>query len=309
MKTFKRPLIAVAGLAALALVATSGGAGAASVAPGAAAVFNNSVFAGTYVSTGATASTVNGDVVAGTYLTLGATSQITGASSAGTAITLGALAGITGTATSFDGGNTTTGAGELAAAQNDLSALTPFDSQLLGNQATDITYQDEVYEVNGLRTYTANTNITINVKAATCADFVLNASGYITFGAGVTVTHNVPSSCANEPQVFWNSGGYISVGAGADMIGTFIATTYVSLGATASVEGPGDIDNCGGGVYSLTSYVSLGAGATVSSGGACGSTVDCVGEDIFTKTTEKNDNGYDVDVYTKVGTTCDCDLD
>jgi hypothetical protein len=270
MKNLKLPLVAVAGLAAFALVATSGGASASHEAPGAADVFSNTVFAGTYVSTGATSSQVNGDVVSGTYLTLGATSTVTGDTSSGTALTYGAGATILGTPTAMAVGNTSPGATELSHAQTDLNLLTVDYSEALGDEAAGRNYVAGVYDVTGLRTYTANT--VINIDARNCEDFVLNASGYITFGAGVIVNHDI-TGCATVPQVFWNAGGYISIGAGADILGTVIAKTYVSLGANASVSGANS--ECGGGVYSQSSYVSIGAGATVSGGGDCTPVVTC----------------------------------
>ncbi|MFT6391062.1 MAG: hypothetical protein ACJA14_000570 [Ilumatobacter sp.] len=298
MKTLKRPLIAVAVLAASALVATSGGAGATSSASLDADVFSDAVFAGTYVSTGATNSAINGNVVAGTYLTLGATSTVSGVASSGTATTFGAAA-TAGSSTAGNTGNTSPGASEITAAQTALLAMAPGVGETLGNVATGASYTAGTnVKVNGLRTYTANT--VINIDATNCEDFVLNATGYITFGAGVTVNHNI-GSCTDNPRVFWNAGGYISIGAGADIVGTVIAKTYVSLGATASVHGS-NAENaaCGSGVYSQSSYVSIGAGATVSGGGDCQEEAAGCEPDIIILTDE---NGKEY-IYN----TCECEL-
>jgi hypothetical protein len=307
MKNLKRPLVAVAGLAALALVATSGGAGAAATAASLnASVFEKAVFAKTYVSTGATASTVDGDVMAGTYLTLGATSEVTGSSDSGGITTLGALAKVgttsgtvgsvgfvqgagatPGVANTPDSAAIAAGGGELTAAQSWLNNPVPaaplpspsIYPEGLGNIATDVIYQSGVYNVTGLRTYTANTTITIKPNAA-CDDFVHNATGYITFGAGVKVVMDNTLCTAGTARVFWNAGGYISIGAGAEILGTVIANTYVSLGATAKVS-PADTTigaTCVSGVYSATSYVSLGAGAIVSGGGSCAPAATCEGD-------------------------------
>jgi hypothetical protein len=65
----------------------------------------------------------------------------------------------------------------------------------------------------------------------------------------------------DNTRVIWNAtGGYISIGANANIVGTILARDYVSAGANASLTGVGDY--CGS-VYSGTSYVSIGAGATV----------------------------------------------
>jgi hypothetical protein len=282
--------MAVAGLAALSLVATSGGV--VNAAPGDAAVFENTVFAATYVSTGASSSTVNGDVVAGTYLTLGADSMITGTADSGGIATLGASAQVQGLLNSPGnvigaGAQAAPGSGsaayapgfatpaaELATAQSDLNAMGVDYFETFGNEATGANYPTGVYNVNGLQTYTANTTITLD-PGTDCNDFVFNADSYITFGAGVNVVM-ATNSCATVPQVFWNAGGYISIGAGANIIGTVIAKTYVSVGATATVQGADG--ECGGGVYSQSSYVSIGAGAVVSGGGSC-TPVDCTTTD------------------------------
>jgi hypothetical protein len=314
MKNLKLPLVAVAGLAAFALVATSGGAGASGTPASLDAdVFKNAVFANTYVSTGATASTVNGNVVAGTYLTLGATSNVNGNSDSGGITTLGAGADISGDvnappavvfgagATSGTSGiiaaaNVSALASEVSVAQSYLNTLGPAP-QPLGNVAADPAYAAGVYNVSGLRTYTANIDITITG----CADFIFNATGYITFGAGVEVKRDV-SSCATVPRTIWNAGGYISVGAGANIVGTLMAHTYVSVGADAIVRG---LTDCGGGIYSATSYVSIGAGATVSGSGDCGETVVCTGEILWIEV--ENTSGL-IEFVDSGRTTCDCPL-
>jgi hypothetical protein len=290
----KRPLMAVAGLAALALVATSGGAGATShTSAFAEPVFKNAVFAGTYVSTGAASSAIYGPVVSGTYLTLGASSTV-GDALHGTAFTPGAGA-TAATSNSASTGIISSGMSEIAAAQAALSDES-VTTQSLGNIAAGATYTaGDHIKVGGLRTYTANTVIKIN--ATNCEDFILNATGYITFGAGVTVDHDT-GGCTNNPQVFWNAGGYISIGAGAEIVGTVIAKTYVSLGANASVQGSdGDNASCGSGVYSQSSYVSIGAGATVSGGGCVEA---CVPENIILTDTSGTEYIYN---------TCECELE
>ncbi|MFT7579201.1 MAG: hypothetical protein ACI9MR_000863, partial [Myxococcota bacterium] len=65
----------------------------------------------------------------------------------------------------------------------------------------------------------------------------------------------------DNTRVIWNAtGGYISIGANANIVGTILARGYVSTGAGSSVTGVGD--HCGA-VYSGTSYVSIGAGAVI----------------------------------------------
>ena len=276
MKNLIGPLAAISTLAAIALVVSTG-AGA-SPEPGEADVFGNTVFAATYVSTGEGAN-VRGDVVSGTYLTTGASSTITGNTESGTVTTLGAGATVLGSVVSAGtvlGAGASAGTGlnllttpvdgsaQLAAAQSDLNGLAGGIAQGLGDVPAGITYSSGVYDITGLRTYTADTTIVLDANG-TDDDFVFNVSNYITFGAGVKVVMaNLPES-GPAPQVFWNAGGYISIGAGANILGTVIAKTYVSTGAFSTVNGPGG--ECGGAVYSQSSYVSVGAGASIGGGG------------------------------------------
>ncbi len=66
-------------------------------------------------------------------------------------------------------------------------------------------------------------------------------------------------------RVIWNAtGGYVTVGADAEIIGAVMAHGYVTTGANSVVVGVGD--SCGGAVYSASSYVSFGAGAPVRTG-------------------------------------------
>ena len=60
----------------------------------------------------------------------------------------------------------------------------------------------------------------------------------------------------------------MTVGAGANIIGTVMVYGYVGTGAYAVVGGVGS--SCSGAVYSATSCVSVGAGATVGTASSCG---------------------------------------
>ena len=135
-----------------------------------------------------------------------------------------------------------------------------------GNIATGATYTPGVYHVNGLWTFTANTTIILDAQNTPNAAFVFNVDSYLVFGAGVTVS--VINDPCDSSLVIWNAtGGYISVGAGADIVGIVLAHTYASTGAGSTVSGSGAA--CPGAVYSATSYVSVGATATVGDGSGC----------------------------------------
>ncbi|MFT7581732.1 MAG: hypothetical protein ACI9MR_003410, partial [Myxococcota bacterium] len=106
------------------------------------------------------------------------------------------------------------------------------------------------------------------------SEFIFNVGNYLTFGAGVNV---VVINGTDNTRVIWNAtGGYISIGANANIVGTLLARGYVSTGADSSVTGVGD--HCGA-VYSGTSHVSIGAGAVI---GSCEPCADGMGHALAT---------------------------
>jgi hypothetical protein len=272
--------------------------GAQTAADTAVASLTGSIFANTYVTGGAD-SVINGDVLAGTYLTNGASAVINGSTLAATVTTLGAGASVTGslqsgTATVLGEGATVTGSSTLSPvttisgvqadvqnAQSVLNGLTTTTELPPGDIATNITFNPGVFKVTGLMSVTAGVIITLDAGGDENAEFIFNISNYLTFGANVKVV--VTNGGANA-RVIWNAtGGYISIGAGADIVGTVMAHTYVSTGAYSAVSGvsgsdsngANDFDTCGGAVYSATSYVSVGEGATVGAGDGCTSPPEC----------------------------------
>jgi hypothetical protein len=253
------------------------------VSAGTTATINGSVVAGTYFTTGVSAA-VNGNTLAGAATTLGASSSISGDLRSGAAVTLGADANVSGdvqfgTTVTFGAGATSasqtqnTTAPDIAGEQQDVAneqetlSLMPSDVVLpTGNIATDVTFTAGVYEVPGLLTFTAAKTITLDAEGQD-SEFIFNIGNYLSFGADVRVI--VVNSTANT-SVVWNApAGYITVGDGAEIIGTVLAQTHVVVGANATLSGAGS--SCGGAAYSATSYVSVGAGATVGGVGTCGS--------------------------------------
>ena len=265
----------------------SAGAGSA----GGESVYGN-ILANTYVTMGA-GSRVTGDIQTGTILTTGASATVEGSTLAagastlgasskvytdlqsGTAVTLGASSQVLGdmeygtvvtygaSATTGDDINNTTVPVIIDEHQGVLDAQSALDFMMggtnivPGNIAANTTFTPGVYDVNGLLTVTAGVTLTLDAQN-TDADFIFNISNYLTFGAGVNVV--VKNGTANT-RVIWNAtGGYVSVGANAKIVGTILAREYVSTGADSSVTGVG---YCTGAVYSGASYVSIGAGAVI----------------------------------------------
>jgi hypothetical protein len=252
------------------------------VSAGTTATINGSVVAGTYFTTGVSA-VVNGDTLARAATTLGASSHVSSDLRSGAAVTLGADATVAGdlqfgTTVTFGAGATSgsqtqnTTVPIIADEQQDVVAeqlaltLLPSDVVLPpGNIATDVTFTAGVYEVPGLLTFTAAKTITLDA-AGEDSEFVFNIGNYLSFGAAVEVV--VVNGTANT-SVIWNApAGYITVGDGANIIGTILAQTHVVVGANSTLSGADT--SCSGAVYSATSYISVGAGATVGGIGTCG---------------------------------------
>jgi len=92
--------------------------------------------------------------------------------------------------------------------------------------------------------------------------WLINSDSYITFGASTNI---VLKNVTPNSTITWNAKGYTSVGASANLIGTFLAGTYISTGANTTLRGIGGA--CGG-LYA-TGYVTLGADNSIGAAG-CG---------------------------------------
>jgi len=268
------------------------------------------IFGNTYISTGASAE-VYGDILANTYLvagastvvegeiqtgaavTTGATTDITGNIRAGAAITLGASTVVDGDVCS--GAALTLGAGasynyedcsfdamtytnnDVIAAQGSYSALT---AEYLSdrNQLNPTMSVDETLDPADGSTTHDGTTVVYNATSLTLAagvtltldgnyDWVFNITDILSFGAGTKIVMTTGS----QGSVTWNVGGYASIGAEAETVGTIFANGYISTGVRAKVRGAvsSSVSSepsqsyCGG-LFSATSYVTIGASSTVS---------------------------------------------
>lgn len=270
------------------------------VTGGATSTINGSVLAGTYITTGVDAA-ITGSTAAGTATTLGASSTVGSNVRSGTATTLGDSAVVTGNVRSgtdttfgenasatggFESGIAYSNATDIAAGQLEVLSAQGFLGNLggdstntenntnaivPGNIAADTTFTAGIYGVSGLLTVTADTIITLDANHED-SEFVFNISSYLTFGEGVTVNVVNNRLLENDEEVHvsvvWNAtGGYVTLGAGANIVGTVLAKGYVSTGANSTLSGPGN--TCGGAAYSASSYISIGAGATLGTGDGC----------------------------------------
>jgi hypothetical protein len=118
-----------------------------------------------------------------------------------------------------------------------------------------------VYNATSLTT-TAGITLTLDGTY----DWVFNITDMLSFGAGTKVV----LTDGSDGSITWNVGGYASIGEGAEILGTIFANGYISTGLGAKVTGAGSpsvsvepSQSYCGGLLSATSYVTIGASGTV----------------------------------------------
>jgi hypothetical protein len=236
---------------------------------------NFAVLAKTYVTTGAT-STINGDIGAGAAITTGATSTHEGSLYAGAAITTGAgnlingslyaVAAITnGASTKIEGSQKSSQPGVSPLFSSAMSAMDAAIADASARTSTEIsselggtTLLAGVYSGAPAGFLTLTGTITLDARNDSNAVFIIKSPTYLAAAASSRVTLVNGAKASN---VFWLTGGYVSLGANASIAGNILATNYVSLGADASVQGR---------IFSQTSYILFGTSVPGSSFGLAG---------------------------------------
>ena len=250
-------------------------------------IVDGSIFAQTYVTTGAFAEVggnmVNGvgDVESGDVTTLGANSTVAGNVVAGGAFSLGAGATVGGSTSS----NTATAPSAALNLQSNIqsqqAALKAMGGPPLvtGIFGASTSFSAGVYDVADILSFAADTDITLNGDGSD-QSWVFNVGNYMSLGANVNVVLN---NVGDNSSIIWNilgdstdglGLGYATLGAGVDFTGVILANTHISVGAeVAEVSGVGaDVWGMGGscgGLYSATSYVTVGA-TSIIGGEGCG---------------------------------------
>jgi hypothetical protein len=214
---------------------------------------------------------VNGNYVTGLAGTVGANAQVVGnfdvggVRALGASATIGGTRGTTSLATTTD--LTQALAGSLASAKTQLDAekvtlsAMGTGTALAATMPTSTTFNAGVYSAASWTT-TASTTLYLDGQNKANQTWVFNITDILSTGASSKI--ELINAGANS-QIFWNTGGYASLGADSTFLGTVLATTYISVGANAVVSNLAG-SACGG-LFSSTSYVSIGAGARVGSGG------------------------------------------
>jgi hypothetical protein len=218
---------------------------------GANAQLTGNMTAGGVATTGAN-STVGGSVQAGGAASTGENSKVVGDISAISPISIGAG----GSAGSLGGTvivpNTLIGtldamvkniAGQITFAQAALSKMV--GTLLAPTITTDTTLRSGVYNAASLST-TAGTTLTLDGQGLNDQFWVFNITDILATGASTNI---VLLNGGLNNSVIWNTGGYASLGANSNFLGTILADTYVSVGAHTDVTGVGG--SCGG-IFSAT---------------------------------------------------------
>jgi predicted acyltransferase (DUF342 family) len=206
-------------------------------------------------STGAN-STVVGDVAAVGLISIGANSLVGSqhALMASPLAPLGLTASLEALVTSL--------ALQVSSAQGALSKMVS-TFLLAPTITTDRTLVSGVYSAASLST-TAGTTLTLDGQGLEDQYWVFNIADILATGASTNI---VMINAGKNSAVVWNTGGYASLGANSTFLGEILAQTYVSVGAHTDVAGVGGA--CGA-IFSATSYVSLGDTATVGGKGCSG---------------------------------------
>ena len=220
------------------------------IVTGANMTFNGNAASGDYVTTGAT-NTINGSTYSGAATTVGATNTINGDLYSGAAITLGDGATVSGTPFLSPGANYTdatsfysAAVSSLDAAKTDIGdrAFTALTSGELGGT----TLRPGVHHSVAALGLTGT--LTLDAEGDPNAIFIIKSNGALVTAASSKV---VLANQAQAKNVFWSPASYYTAGASSIFKGNVLATTYISIGDQASMEGR---------LMSQTSYVSFGVG-------------------------------------------------
>jgi MYXO-CTERM domain-containing protein len=152
--------------------------------------------------------------------------------------------------------NVTTEAQQVTAAQTALFGMGS-GTGLAATSTVDTTLCPGIYSAASFST-TAGTTLTLDGLGRDDQSWVFNITDILAFG-GVSTVEVV--NIGVNASVYWNShAGYITTGAGSNVVGTLLAHTYISVGAHSIVS---DIGTSCGAVYSATSYVTAGDSAEI----------------------------------------------
>lgn len=188
-------------------------------------------------------------VVSGGYATYGAGAVVSGQ--------MGAVTYVVGGAGSSSGGDNVNTSGvnnamvQLSMAQQALNRMD--DATVLSPTVGGIIdLKPGVYTASALTT-AAGTTLNLDGGGIDNPYWVFNIPTYLVTGASTKI--NIVNAGANA-SVFWNTGGYVAMGASTSFLGTVLSGAYISQGAGSDFA-------CGN--LFASSYVSVAAGSRLTS--------------------------------------------
>ena len=233
---------------------------------GAGAKVDGGIFSGGYTTTGAMSaitgatSTVSGSVLSGSYVTTGVSSIISGAVAAVGYISEGAGSSAGSTKEVLPAALMTKEQSidlqhviDARAALNAMGSGTALGATMDGT-ATQLVAG--VYSAASLTT-AAGTTLTLDGQGLANQTWVFNITDLLTFGASTKI---ILTNAGAGASVIWNSGGYVTLGANAEILGSIFAHNYIVAGADAIITGT---NGSNGGLLAQNGYITLGAGAKV----------------------------------------------
>ncbi|MFT4729546.1 MAG: hypothetical protein ACI9UN_004064 [Granulosicoccus sp.] len=131
---------------------------------------------------------------------------------------------------------------------------------------TDRTFIAGVYSAPSWST-TAATTLLLDAQFMDNQVWVFNIGDIFAFG-GVSTVKMINVNEGDSAQVIWNAGGYISIGDGANIVGTMMSDQHIMVGANSTVKSASD-SSCAG-LYSTASFISLGDSAVIGGEGCIG---------------------------------------
>tara|TARA_R110002167_G_scaffold18873_5_gene70183 strand:- start:409 stop:1533 length:1125 start_codon:yes stop_codon:yes gene_type:complete len=156
---------------------------------------------------------------------------------------------------------------ELINIKGELDLLVP-TVYLDATMNTDRTFIAGIYSAPSWST-TAATTLLLDANFQDDQIWVFNIGDIFAFG-GVSTVKMINLNEGDKAQVIWNTKGYISIGDGANIVGTMMSDEKIMVGANSTVKSASQ-QSCAG-LYSTSSFVSIGASSVI--GGEGCSTVD-----------------------------------
>jgi hypothetical protein len=147
---------------------------------------------------------------------------------------------------------------ELINTKGQLNLLAP-TVYLDATMNSDRTFIAGVYSAPSWST-TAATTLLLDAQFMDNQLWVFNIGDIFAFG-GVSTVKLINVKEGDNAQVIWNTGGYISIGDGANIVGIMMTDQHIMVGANATVKSTSG-SSCAG-LYSTASYVSVGASAVI----------------------------------------------